>query len=202
MAESSQPGKATLTERAFEKLDMRSELDQLEAALSDLKMQYEQYFSGIIQFAPEKAHQGIKATLRKLKKAPFKSSAMNYRLRSLEHRYQTFNNYWQRVLREKEEGTYSRDVFKANLREAAAQEELRAKTKQGKAERQMRDLFNSYKEALEKQTGKSSTVEFKQFQKHLIDSAKELKKRSGSKKVSFSVVVKGGTVKLKAKISE
>ena len=202
MADSSQTkGKPALNERAFEKLDLRNELDQLEASLNSLKIIYEQYFSGILTQAPEKQHQELKATIRKLKKAPFKSSAMNYRLRSLESRYQTYNNYWQRVLREKEEGTYSRDVFKANIRDAATQEEIRAATKQGKAEKQMKELFQAYKEALEKQTGKAQTLEFRKFQEHIVHSAKELKKKTGNHKVSFSVIIQDGKVKLKAKCS-
>lgn len=194
-------GKPSLSERAFERHDLRAELDQFEEALQSLKIIYEQYFSGILTMAPEKQHQEIKTLMRKLKKAPFKSSAMNYRMRALEQRYQTYNSYWQRVLREREEGTYAKDVYKANLREAQAEEEARSATRQGKAEKQMRDLFNAYKDAIEKQTGKAQTLDFKKFHQHLVQSAKELKKKTGNKKVSFSVVIQDGKVKLKAKCS-
>ncbi len=201
-AGSSNPsGKPTLIERAFERHDLRAELDQFEQALQSLKIIYEQYFSGVITMAPEKQHQEVTMLIRKLKKAPFKSSAMNYRLRALEQRYQTYNSYWQRVLREREEGTYAKDVYKANLRGALAEEEARAATRQGKAEKQMRDLFAAYKDAIEKQTGKPQTLDFKKFHQHLVQSAKELKKKTGNKKVSFSVVIQDGKVKLKAKCS-
>ena len=169
--------------------------------MNSLKIVYEQYFSGVIALAPEKQHQELKALIRKLKKAPFRSSAMNYRLRALEARYHTFNNYWQRVLREREEGTYARDVYKANLREELAQQQARESTRHGRAEKQMKELFAAYKEAVERQTGRANSLEFEKFHQNLLHSAKELKKKTGSKRVSFSVVIQDGKVKLKAKCS-
>lgn len=193
--------KPTLNERAFERLDLRVELDRIEEALNHLKMTYEQYFSGLLPFAPEKEHAELKASIRRLRKAPFKSSALNFRLRTLESRFQTFNSYWQRILREREEGTYSRDVFKANLHEREAREAAHQRTKEGKASAQMKELFHAYKDALERQTGKAHNLDFKLFHENLVHSARELKKQVPGKKVTFSVVVQDGKVKLKARCS-
>ena len=191
--------KKDASERAFERLDLRAELDRLEALLADLKIQYEQYFSGIMPLAPDKQHDNVKRLIRKLIKAPFKTSAMSYRLKMLEVRYHTFNSYWQRVQREREAGTYSRDVFKANLREKIAHEEERSQTSVGAAERGMVNLFNSYKAELEKQGGQPLNLDYKSFQRSLIKRAKDLKEKSGVKKLSFKVVVKDGKVTIQAK---
>ena len=94
--------------------DLNIELDKLDAMISDLKVLYEQYFLGIVTLQPDKEHHRVKLFIRKLRKSPFKSSATAFRMRALETRYGTLHTYWQRVLREKEDGTYSRDVFKAN----------------------------------------------------------------------------------------
>ena len=199
MADSSQGGqKLTLSERANERTDVRVELDKLEEMIASLKIQYEQYFTGILPLAPEKAHQEVKALVRRLKKAPFKNSQMNFRLKTLESRYQTFNNYWQRTLREREEGTYSKDVFKANLREQMLQEGIKAETRQGKAERHFEELFHAYKTAIETTVGKVQDLDYQKFRDNLVRSAKELKEKTGNKKISFSVVVTDGKVKLKA----
>ena len=192
--------KKSLEERAHGRVDLRFELDQLEARISDLKVQFEQYFSGILQFPPDKLHTEVKRTIRRLLSAPFKNSEMTFRLRSLENRYSTYNTYFERVLRQREEGSYKRDVFKADIRERHAHEDRHAQTAQGAAERGMQSLYNSYKAALEKQTGMPQNVDFKAFQQSLLARAKDFKAKHAGKKVTFKVVVKEGKVSVQARV--
>ena len=188
--------------RASERFDWRVELDKLEAMISDLKIQYEMFFTGIIPLAPEKEHASVKRKIRELLKAPFKSSASSFKLKTLEGRYSTFNTYWQRVLKQREEGVYSKDVFKANVREKNAAEDAKAVTIVGKAEKSMNALFNTYKEALEKTTGKKQELDYQAFQKSLIERAKEYKAKHSDKKVSFKVLIKDGKVTIQANLKD
>lgn len=185
-----------------QRIDLRAELDTLEQELADLKVRYEQYFAGLMPLAPEKQHAKLKHIIRQLRKAPFKNSALNYRLKSIESRYNTFNTYWQRTLRAKEEGTYSKDLFKADIREKMLREEKRAQTAKGASERHMKSLFESYKDALEKNAGKKLNIDYNAFQKSLVQRVRELKEATGGKKFSFKVVVKEGKVSLKAQVKE
>jgi len=182
-----------------ERSELRVELDQLESAIAELKVQYEQYFSGILALAPDKFHADVKRRLRNLLSAPFRSSEINFRLRTLKSRYQSFDTYFQRVMKQREEGTYARDVFKANLRDQIVQEEQSAHTAQGAASKSMRSLFDSYCEALENHTGRRHELDFKIFQKSLIKRARELREKHGIKKLTFKVVVKDGKVSVQAK---
>ncbi len=190
----------SLEERAHKRMDVRAELDRLEAKIADLKVQFEQYFSGIVQFPPDKLHAEVKRDIRHLLAAPFKNSEMTFRLRSLESRYRTYNTYFERVLRQREDGSYRRDVFKADIRERNALEDRHAQTAQGTAERGMQSLYNSYKAALEKQTGMPQNVDFKAFQQSLLARAKDFKAKHAGKKVSFKVVVKDGKVSVQARV--
>ena len=192
----------TAGERAFERIDVRKELRVLEERIEALKVDYEQFFMGIVHIAPDKQHQDVKRLIRRLRKAPFKNSQMNFQLRTIEGKYQTYNNYWQRVLREREEGTYSRDVFKADLRQRVAREEAEAQTARGQASKSMRDLYDSYKQALEKNTGRQQNVDFSAFQKSLINRAKDFKKKNKDKKLTFKVVTKNGKVTVQAKVKK
>lgn len=99
----SQPPEKTLAERAHERLDVRSEISRLESLLEKLRIDYEQHFLGILPQAPTSLHREVKRLIRVLQKAPFKNSQMNYALRAVESRYQTYNNYWTRVERQREE---------------------------------------------------------------------------------------------------
>jgi len=189
-------------EKANHKLDLRAELERLEAMIKELKILYEQYFTGLIPLSPDKAHAEVKRKIRELLQAPFKNHAISYRLKSLEGRYNTFNTYWQRILKQREEGTYARDVFKAQLHEKNALADARSETLVGKAERSMHVLFNNYKEALERSTGRKQNLDFAAFQKSLIERAKEFKSKHQDKKVTFKVVVKEGRVSIQARLKE
>ena len=178
--------------------DLRLELDKLEGAISDLKVLYEQYFLGILPLPPDKRLQDLKQLIRRLRKAPFKSAALAFRLRTLEQRYSALHTYWQRVLREKEEGTYCKDLFKADLREKIAKEEAHAATAQGAADKGVHALFSRYQEELEKVSGRKVALNFDAFKDSLKKRAKELKQKHGIKKLSFRVVVKNGRVSVTA----
>jgi hypothetical protein len=194
--------KAIVREKANEKLDLRAELDRLDAMIADLKKQYEMYFTGLLPLAPEKPHAEVKRKIRELLKAPFKTPAFSFRLKTLEGRYSTFNTYWQRTLKQREEGTYSKDVFKANIREKQAAEDTKAETAVGKAEKSMNALFESYKDALEKTTGKKQNLDYQAFQKSLIERAREFKASHADKKVGFKVVMKDGKVTIQANLRD
>lgn len=191
-------GRQTLSERANPKIDNKAELDRLELMISELKTQFEQYFLGVRKLPPEPLHKEVKVAIRRLLRSPFKNSSHKFRLRTLESRYQSFNNYWERVNKQREDGTYYRDVFKAELREKLAMEEAHSQTAGGQASKAMTDLFNSYREALEKQSGKAQRLDFEKFQKTLIDRAKELRQQHGAKRVSFKIKVKEGKVSVQA----
>ena len=190
----------TLEERAHGRMDVRGELAQLDSMISDLKVQFEQYFSGLAPFPPDKLQAQVKRTIRTLLSAPFKNSEMSFRLRTLENRYQTYNTYFERVLRQREEGSYKRDVFKADIRERHAMEDRHAQTAQGVAEKGLQSLFSSYKAALEKQTGMPQNIDFNAFQKSLLTRAKDFKAKNAGKKVTFKVVVKNGKVTVQAQV--
>ncbi len=197
------PNKALLERTARgEKQNLRAELDQLDARLATLKLLYEQYFTGLIPLAPEKQHAEVRTLINKLVNAPFKNSAINFRLKTLTGKYNSFNSYWLRVLKEREEGRYHKDVFKADMRLRNQAEDERAETTTGAAEKGITALFNAYKTALEKSSGRKQDLDFKSFQHSLLQRARDFKEQHGVSKLKFSVVVKDGKVVVQAKVKE
>lgn len=192
-------GLKSLRQNPFERIDWRLELDKLERSIEELRLNYEQYFTGLLPLAPDRAHADVKRLFRKLLKAPFKNSEMSFRLKTLEGKYSTLNSYWQRILREREAGTYSKDVFKANLRERFAVEDQRSQTSTGAAEKGIQNLFKSYKDALEKQAGQLVQLDYQKFQRAIVQRAKEFKEQNTGKKVSFKIVLKNGKVTIEAR---
>ena len=95
--------------------DLAEMLRKLEEQIQALRVEFEQYFTGVLKFQPEKLKTEVERNFRLLLKAPLKNSELNFRARSLKYRFNTLDTYWKRVIREKEEGRYHKDVFKANF---------------------------------------------------------------------------------------
>ncbi len=101
--------------------DVDAELERLEKQLNHLRVQYEQYFLDIISFEPEELLQEVTTLIRQLQGAPFKNSVSRFKLRTLTQKLQTYRTYWERVHKEREEGRYRRDRFKAGIRKGKPQ---------------------------------------------------------------------------------
>ncbi len=180
------------------KRQLNVEMDRLEIKIKELSILYEQHFLELLPFAPEKEHKDLKGFIRQLMSAPFHNSQTRFRLRQIIQRYQTYNTYWTRVLKQKEDGTYSKDKFKAEVREKANLDEQLKDSKKSLAENGIQQLFNSYEKALKRTGANTSGMDFDDFKKKLVRRAKEMKKKHGSKKSHYKVVVKNGKAVIKA----
>jgi len=186
------------SERAHERMNVRAELDDFERLINDLRVQYEQHFSGLLASPPDPLHKEVKRLRQRLMSAPFRNTETNFRFRALESRYQTYRTYWERVNKAREEGTYSRDLFRADLRERQVRAGRRAETVAGAADQSMQNLFNSYRAAVQETSGQDHRLEFAAFRETLLDRAAELRARTGAERVSFQVVVEDGKVVVRA----
>ena len=182
------------------KREIDAELDRLEKQISELRVLFEQYFVDVIPLPPEDSRKAIVKEIKRLLKSPFKTQATKFRLRTLVTRYQTYHTYWERVLKQREDGTYRRDVFKADLREKVQDESKKEQTTQNAAENSFRQLFSSYENALKKAGAKTENLNFDSFKKSLIKRAQQLKKEKGVKGLRYKVVVKDGKVVVKASV--
>ncbi len=173
-------------------------MNRLEAMIERLKVQYEQYFVDIIPRPPEELEKDVRRFIKELLAAPFKNSADRFRLRTLVQRFQTYHTYWERVSKQREEGTYVKDLFKAEMREKMGEDALRQASSGGAAEKGMQQLFDSYQTALRKAGNKTENLDYNAFRKSLMSKAKELKTKHGVKKVKYKITMKNGKVSVKA----
>ena len=191
------PAKQFRTRRALDE-----DLDRLEGKIAELRVLYEQYFVDVMPQPPTKLQEETVRMIRTLLRAPFKNSANRFRLRVLISRYQTYATYWERVNKQKEEGTYSRDLFKADMREKAQEDAKLEHSRMGAAERGLKQLYDSYEAALKKAGGQTANMNFDSFKSSLMKKAKQMKEQHGVKKLHYKVVVKDGKVVVKASPKE
>lgn len=182
------------------KREIDAELDRLEKQIAELRVMFEQYFVDVIPLPPEENRKAIVKEIKRLLKSPFKTQATKFRLRTLVTRYQTYHTYWERVLKQREEGTYHRDLFKADLRDKIIDETRREQSTQSAAEKSFHQLYNSYETALKKVGAKTENLNFETFKKSLIKRAQQLKKEKGVKGLRYKVVVRDGKVVVKASV--
>jgi len=102
-----------------QKEQLADECAALEAEVEELKVKYEMYFLGVEKREPNKWREELKKKVLRVKEGFTRNAALRFRLQSLHARYLSYERMWLRSSREKEEGTYHRDVFKAKLHAAA-----------------------------------------------------------------------------------
>jgi len=99
-----------------EKEQLGLELKDAEEELERVKARYDQYFIGFERREPKRERDEIRKRVMLLKEAFTRNAALKFRIQALHARYLSYERLWVRSAREKEEGTYRRDIFKARLR--------------------------------------------------------------------------------------
>lgn len=91
-------------------------VDELEVRLERLRVLYDQYFTGIEKIPPSIVQKDVDRRIWVLRREKIRNTGTRFKFQTIIQRYNTFNSYWTRILREIENGTYKRDVMKAKRR--------------------------------------------------------------------------------------
>ena len=91
-------------------------VEELENRVERIRSLYEQYFMGIEKIEPLVQRKDIDRRLWILRREQIRNTGLRFKLQQVVSRYNTFGQYWQRIIREIENGTYKRDVARAAKR--------------------------------------------------------------------------------------
>lgn len=198
-----------------------------EEELEALKARYEQFFLGIERREPARERTEMRRRVEKLKESFTKNTGLRFRLQTLHARFLSYERLWLRSAREKEAGTYRRDIFKARLRarggeaagegkkpqEPAAASRDQAEPPQipaappvaavppptpGIGEAQLRALYAAFVDAKKRCNEDVSRLSFEALAKSVQKQVPDLMARFKAKAVDFRVEVKDGKAVLKA----
>ena len=97
----------------MENAELDVALEELENRLERLRALYEQYFMGIERIEPQIPRKDIDRRIYVLRREKIRNTAKRFKLQTIISRYNTFQQYWQRICREIENGTYKRHVIRA-----------------------------------------------------------------------------------------
>jgi len=194
-------------------------LDALEEELEEIKVKYEMYFIGAERMEPGRRREDLKRNIARLKNVFTRNAAIRFRVQTLHARYLSYERLWLRSTREKEAGTYRRDVLKARRKATegrgkkleAAVEPVRPPPLPAErapptpvaaaatmSEPELRELFDAYVAAKKSCNEDVSKLSYDALARTVNKQAPEIAKKFQARRVEFKVTVRDGKAVLTA----
>ena len=187
-----------------EATETERELKGLEAELRQLEAEYNMYFAGRLPRPPVETRARVTASMRRIDRLHMRNTADRFRFVTLQSRFQTFLDLWERGLRAREEGRPGPFAQRPAAVESAAKE----KGPQDRIlhvaafhdpTREMDKLHELYERLADaRREAGEDAVPFHKFADLVKEQVKRLK-QSGSPEVAFRVAVKDGKVNFTAR---
>jgi len=176
-------------------LEIQASIERLDRDIKQLKIDFERFFNGGLPTPPEEFRNDVRLQIRRLRAEPIQALVDRFRLNTLEARFNTLNELFNRRLREHEEGTVApptRVVPPTPRRYDPYQGVVVGEAPPAEVVQALyRELYDD-----DTPSGQSN---FKKFHTYLLGQMAVLRERSGCDEVKLRVVTEGGEVKLKAK---
>ncbi len=176
-------------------METQAAIERLERDIRQLKIDFERFFNGSLPIPPEDFRQAVRQQIQKLRARPMRALVDRFRLNTLEARFNTLDELFNRRLREREEGAVPRsgqlaaptprryDPYKGVVvGDTPAPEAIQA----------------LYRELYDDDTP-SAEANFRRFHTYLLGQMAAIRERAGCDEVSFRVAREKGGLKLKAK---
>ena len=180
---------------------LSAELDKLDEDMTNLQVLYEKYFLGIDRLPPDEPRRKLSKRMRELRTTPVRNTGVKFRINTLFAKLISFERLWDRTLREIEEGTYKRDVFKAKYRMNRRDNEapaVRPAARTELSDDKLRRLFDTYLVARQRTGESTEGITFEGVASRIRAQVPQLMAKHQAKSVEFKVVIKGGRAILKA----
>lgn len=185
-----------------EQTDIQRDLQALAAELRQLEVEYTMFFAGRLPRPPWETRARVEAIIKRWDRpGRIESSADRFRFDTLQSRFSTFADLWDRGMRAREEGRPGPFSRPAQAQAASAKSEDRvlyvASFKDPKKEMdKLHDLYQSLMDA-RREVGEK-VVPFHKFADLVREQVKQLRSQ-GNPEVAFRVAVKDGQVSLTAR---
>jgi len=170
-----------------------------EARLKELITSYEQYFIGLEKREPLKQLEEVEKLARRYATGPITNTMYKYRYNNLVARLSSYRQHWNRILREIEEGRYSRDRFRAKLHEVerSTAPATASKPQRSPQEQEIERIYNELQEA-SRRCHLTAAMSREQLAETLEKQRPVLAQKLGTSDIRFRVVVEDGKPKIKA----
>lgn len=181
--------------------DVERELLALEADLKRLEAEYTMYFSGRLPRPPWELRARVDAALKRLDRARIVNYGERFRFESLQSRFVSFVDLWERGMRAREEGRPGPFPQRAATDDPRPRAEARVVhvatfTDPLREGDKLRELYASVSEA--RREAGEDRIPFNRFAE-LVRTQVEAFREKGSPEVAFRVAIKDGRVAFTAR---
>lgn len=186
-----------------EHTELERDLQQLEATLRKLEIEYTMYLAGQLAKPPWETRRRLDALLRRFDRAYIQSAIDRFRLSTLQSRFATFAELWDRALKAREEGRpgpFTRPARPASEQPAPPAERTVGGATVADLARdgdKIEALYQSLVEA-RKAVGLEEPFPFHRFAKIVSGQVAKLQ-QAGNREVAFRIAVKDGRVAFTAR---
>ena len=195
-------------------------IEKLEQAIRLLKVQYDQYFAGVLNLPPYELRGEVERLIRQYNNTAIEQSSLRFYFNSLVTRFNTFSELWAKCLRLREEGRAvpgypAVQTRQAPVRSSLGQIAARQAGRNGNGDQpsplqtvvggpdwdadSLRPLYHKYLEALREHGKNSEDVSFANFSRQIVRKADAVKNRSSCDAVRLRLTIEEGRVLFKAR---
>jgi hypothetical protein len=180
-------------------VSLEEDLQFLELKLKALKRDYEQYFTGNRPREPAYDRSEVQKMLAQYGSTPIKNTALRFKYNTINARFQAFKRQWDTTLRQIDQGTYRRHVFRAKLHEQDRADDTATRSRAAAAPPEAGgDLFDAYRKAAASCGQDVAKLSREKLDRVIRQQEEQIRAKTGCRRVDFRVVVQDGKVKLKA----
>ena len=175
-------------------MEVIDQIKVLERALQEHIRKWERYFSGVDRVPPQEEKERINRRIRKLSEQTVNRRAEQFRIEQLQHRFMTYSQNWERMLREREEGRAPQPHTDHELRAPATANATATNTVDTKDESSLFDRYSAAKA----ERGLAVGVDRATFDQQISEQRKKIEERIG-RKVRFDVQIENDKVRVVAR---
>lgn len=171
-------------------------LDQLGRDIQQLRVDFERFFNGALPFPPEELRGRVQAQIRNLRGMSNLATAVDsFRLSDMEARYNSYNELFNRRLRDTEEGRHPA------ARPAPPPAPRRYDPAQGIVfgDRIDPQAAEALYQGLAASPGDAPRFDLDSFQTYLARQVNAIREKTGCAEVQFRLAAEDGKIKLKAR---
>jgi len=183
---------------------IEEDLNRLEISIRQLKTQYDIFFSGAAPRQPFETRKEVDRLIKRLGNTPMQRFSDRYRYNSLAGKFQTYCELWAKTVRMREEGLRpggrtapppALSAPKAGDETVHFKSRFRDPTTEDDS---FKTFYDKYVEARRATGNGGGEVPYSTFLRQIAQKTEAIKTKSGCDSVAYKIVVKNGTVTLRA----
>ncbi len=174
----------------------REEIEFLDVRITQLKIEYEQYFMKVIRQEPEKHRTDIEKVIRRLSTTHITNTGDKFKFNSLVSKFNSYKQYWNRILRMIEEGTYVRHAEGGGLARTPAPPLPKPKRKPANGGDEIKNVYKQYVDARKKCNESVDGLSVEKLQRSIAAQKKKIEEKYGTSNIDIKVSIKNGSARM------